>query len=380
MKLFIAPWKKRSFRALHSWVFQSPLRQIRDAVEEIAHRLVHARDPMIVAGSGRNPAEVPALVTLCELLGAPVVQCAWHGYQSFPLNHRLFQGKRSVADADVVVVLEADVPWVPGPNGPGPDAFVAAISIDPAKHKIPTYEFTADLRVTSDPLSAIEAITAAVRALISAADAERFEARARQWGETAAARIKKVEQEALSVAAEQPINPRWLSYQIAEVLDDNSLVIDDTTHDRLFPYLKIARPGSYFHNPGSAGGWAPGAALGAKLAAPDRDVIAVTGDGFYMYGSPTAALLAGASLQRAIFDRRLPEPQLHDRDCRRGERLSRRLRSAIGIRRRLPGACHGLRQGSATPPAPTARMSAILRRSALRCGAGSPRREPANRR
>ena len=40
------------------------------------------------------------------------------------------------------------------------------------------------------------------------------------------------------------------------MLDDNSLVIDDTTRDQLFPYLRVARPGSYFHNPGSAGGWA----------------------------------------------------------------------------------------------------------------------------
>ena len=63
------------------------------------------------------------------------------------------------------------------------------------------------------------------------------------------------------------IDPRWLAYQIAQLCDDNSLVIDDTTHDRIFPYLRLSRPGSYFHNPGSAGGWAPGAALGAKLAA-----------------------------------------------------------------------------------------------------------------
>src|SRR5262249_57300893 len=124
---------------------------------------VRAREPMIVAGCGRNPADVPALVALSELIGAPVVQCAWQAYMSFPMNHPLYQGKRSIADADVVLVVEADVPWVPGPNGPNPDACVAAIGIDPVKHRIPTYEFAADLRLTSDPLSALTAITAAVR-------------------------------------------------------------------------------------------------------------------------------------------------------------------------------------------------------------------------
>lgn len=262
------------------------------AIEEVARRLVAAREPMIVAGTGRNPAEVPALVSLCELLGAAVVQCAWHGYQAFPFNHGLFQGKRSLAEADVVVVLEADVPWVPGPNAPSADAFVAVVAVDPAKHKIPTYEFTADVRITSDPLSAIEALNAAVRRLLPNAAAARIAERSRRWSQAAATRIESVEQEAQRSADDWPINPRWLSYQVAQAFDHNSLVIDDTTHDRLFPYLKLARPAAYFHNPGSAGGWAPGAALGAKLAAPDCDVIAVSGDGFYMYGAPTAALWA----------------------------------------------------------------------------------------
>jgi acetolactate synthase-1/2/3 large subunit len=277
------------------------------AIEEIAERLMRAREPVIVAGCGRNPAEVPALVELCELMGMPVVQCAWHAYQSFPMNHPLFAGKRSVADADVVLAIEADVPWLPGPNAPSPQAFVAVIGVDPVKHRIPTYEFTADLRVTSDALAAIGALTAALRRRGSPSDTG-IAARARRWGEAAAARIARIDQEARALGDTPMIDPRFVSYQIAQLLDDNSLVIDDTTQDRLFPYLRVARPGSYFHNPGSAGGWAPGAALGAKLAAPERDVIAVTGDGFYLYGTPTAALWAavrhGAPFLTVVYQNR----------------------------------------------------------------------------
>ena len=61
------------------------------------------------------------------------------------------------------------------------------------------------------------------------------------------------------------------------------------------------RPGSYFTNPGSSGGWAPGAALGAKLAAPERDIIAVTGAGFYMFGTPAPALWAAALLDAPVM-------------------------------------------------------------------------------
>src|SRR4029434_2261937 len=50
------------------------------------------------------------------------------------------------------------------------------------------------------------------------------------------------------------------------------------------------RPGSYFAAPSSGGlGWGLGAALGAKLAAPDKTVISCVGDGAYIFGSPTAA-------------------------------------------------------------------------------------------
>ena len=47
-------------------------------------------------------------------------------------------------------------------------------------------------------------------------------------------------------------------------------------------------------NPGTSGGWGPGAALGAKCGAPDRDVIMVTGDGFYTFGTPAPALWTSA--------------------------------------------------------------------------------------
>ena len=265
-----------------------------EAVRELIERLIRARNPVIVAGGGRNPQTVPALVALCELMGLPVIQCAWHSYQSFPLNHPLYQGKQSVADADVVLVLECDVPWVPGPNAPPSDAWVCTIDVDPIKHRIPTYEFTADMRLAADPLLAIAAITRAAKAAISSEDRARFAERMQRWSEASAARIETIDRAALALASKPMIDPRWLAYQIAQLCDDNSLVIDDTTHDRIFPYLRLSRPGSYFHNPGSAGGWAPGAALGAKLAAPERDVIAVTGDGFYMYGAPTSAIWAAA--------------------------------------------------------------------------------------
>ncbi|MGH7154365.1 MAG: thiamine pyrophosphate-dependent enzyme, partial [Acetobacteraceae bacterium] len=54
-------------------------------------------------------------------------------------------------------------------------------------------------------------------------------------------------------------------------------------------YCPLPGPGSLLSVSSAGGlGWGFGAALGAKLAAPDRMVIAVLGDGAYMFANPTA--------------------------------------------------------------------------------------------
>ena len=65
-------------------------------------------------------------------------------------------------------------------------------------------------------------------------------------------------------------------------------------------YHRGSRPGSWFAQSGSGGGWGSGAALGAKLAAPERDVVLVSGDGFYGFGVPAAALWS-AQQERAPY-------------------------------------------------------------------------------
>jgi acetolactate synthase-1/2/3 large subunit len=65
-------------------------------------------------------------------------------------------------------------------------------------------------------------------------------------------------------------------------------------------YARRDLPGTYLRTGSSAGGWGCGAAVGAKIAAPDRDVVLASGDGFFLFGSPTAALWA-ARFHKAPF-------------------------------------------------------------------------------
>jgi acetolactate synthase-1/2/3 large subunit len=263
-----------------------------DGIRDIARRLVKAENPfVIVARSGRNPATVPALVRLCELMGLPVAQSAIRAYQCFPLNHPLYMSAASLKDADMLLCLDVDIPWLADTNPPPDNAFVAITDVEPAKRRIPTMEFTADLRLTADALSVIEALEAEARRIITPDDQRRFAARAAKCAEASAKRRRDLAEDAKSRSGKTPIDSKWLSHSIGQVLDDNCIVFDETiAHNQLHDYLAISQPGSYFHNPASSGGWAQGAAFGAKMAAPERDVIAVSGDGFYMFGTPIHAL------------------------------------------------------------------------------------------
>lgn len=264
-----------------------------DAIRDLADRLVKARNPAIVVQrSGRNTATVPALVELAEFLGAPVGEAAARSYQCFPMDHPLYQSIHlDLAKADVVVVIECDVPWIPGPQQPGRDAFVAVVDIDPLKAHIGTYEFGADLRMMADTEIALVELRRAVEKLAGASDRTRFAERAARWAEVSRDRYARSVKAAEAAANQSPISPLWLSYQIGQAMDDNCLMVDETLMlSPLPPYLRFSEPGTYFRNPGSGGGWCAGAALGAKIGRPDKDVIAVSGDGFYMYSVPNAAI------------------------------------------------------------------------------------------
>ena len=73
----------------------------------------------VVQRSGRNPATLAPMVELAEFLGVAVGEAAARSYQCFPMNHPLYQGiSLDLTKADVVFVIEADVPWIPGPLAP----------------------------------------------------------------------------------------------------------------------------------------------------------------------------------------------------------------------------------------------------------------------
>ncbi|MFT3865146.1 MAG: thiamine pyrophosphate-binding protein [Solirubrobacterales bacterium] len=300
------------------------------AIDQLAGWLLEAERPLVIAGtSGRDPETVPELVRIAELVGIPVTDNGFTYRTNFPGNHPLANTGPLPVEADVILALDRELPWVPAGErpidfadgvddatdlpltdprrAPSADCRVATIAEDPVASDMTILELTADLRIAADPLQALRALAAALEDRIDAAGRERAAARLAAAEERQRRRFARFEGEALATVGDSPIDPRLVGLELARILDPEAILLDDAlTNSRVVTrYCRMDRPGSYYSPFGTGGGWGAGAALGAKLAEPGRDVILASGDGFYAYGVPSAALWSarhyGAPFLSVIF-------------------------------------------------------------------------------
>jgi len=259
-----------------------------DGVRRAAELLAEARHPLIITkAAGRDPLAVAALVRLAEASGAGVVESA-PTYLNFPQDHPLHAGFDPMAHierADAIVVVESDAPWFPHLKRPRAETRLVQIGVDPLFTRYPIRGFGADVALAGTPRLTLAALADAVSSL---ADAAAVGARRERWAEDNGRRREGWAAAARKASAEAPLEMSWVSRCVGEVIDDRTIVVNEYDLDQTQVCQRA--PGTYFGSPQSGGlGWGLGAALGARLAAPDHTVICCVGDGSYMFGSPTAA-------------------------------------------------------------------------------------------
>jgi acetolactate synthase-1/2/3 large subunit len=258
------------------------------AVEEAANLIAKAEFPLIITSCvGRNPAAIDELAALAEEFALPVVQSEARDF-NLPGTHSMhvgFEPAPFLAKADVILVLESAVPWIPAAHGPRADAKIIHMSGDPLASRFPFREIEADLLVAGDPRAALamlrECLGAAVKAARNGSADGRRKAIATARAEIAARRKKLIE----TVKDQTPVHPAWLAHCLNQVKSENAIVVSELGVP--VSQLDLTQPRSFMGSLLSGGlGFGMGAALGAKLAAPEREVIVTVGDGSYMFGNP----------------------------------------------------------------------------------------------
>jgi acetolactate synthase I/II/III large subunit len=264
-----------------------------EAVEAIATDLLRARRPLVVTSYlGRRAAAVRELVRLCGTLGVGVIESV-PSYMNFPQDHELYLGNRwntqeqdeALAEADVVLVIDSDVPWIPRFNRPTDDAIVHHIDIDPLKCQMPLAAISSNCAYQADAETAIRQINAFLAGLDVSSDvvAERTVRYA------ALHRRRNALIEAKERADEGLITPEYLTARIRRFLGADTLVMNEgiSNYQPIWDHLRMTEPGGLYASGGGSLGWNGGAAIGAKLACPEKTVVALTGDGTYMMSLPT---------------------------------------------------------------------------------------------
>ena len=267
------------------------------SIATLAEWIATAERPLIVAAT-LAPVAVEALAHLAERCAIPVVT---HNPRTvcMPSSHHMhfgFEPGALLADADLVIVLESDVPWIPHLQHPPAGCHVSHIGEDPFFVRYPMRSFPSDLAVQASVIHTLGALSAAVEARLQMAEARIAARRARL---TERMRTRRA-QLAKDSAPGQTISPEYLSRAIGEAVGEDAIIFNEYP---LRPdHCARERPGTFFAlGPAGGLGWGFGAALGAKLAAPDQFVVATLGDGAYMFSNPTVGHWVSAKHELPIL-------------------------------------------------------------------------------
>jgi acetolactate synthase-1/2/3 large subunit len=271
-----------------------------ESVHEVAERLARAERPLIVAGrNGRDPESLAPLAALADVLGAPVLDS--YDYMNLPADHPLrlppgagahVFGGPALSQADALVFVDTDLLYLPSQTQLQPGATVVHIDRDPLKEDHVFWNYPVDFRLTARPAYALQQLADHLAEVLTPVQRARAEERRRAVAEQVQRERQAVLERAQAKATTTPLDGEWVVWNLSKLLPRETVVLDESMSNRVWArtHLSTGGPGSYFSSGGASLGWAPGAAIGMKLARPDQFVLALCGDGVFNFSSPVAAL------------------------------------------------------------------------------------------
>jgi acetolactate synthase-1/2/3 large subunit len=273
---------------------------VREEIEKAAALLAQARAPLIITSrAGRTAEGFAALAAFAEAAAIPVVEFAAN-YACLPGDHPMHAGYSPAAllpGADLVIAIEAPIPYPPARVNPPADCKFVAIGVDPLFARLPYRGFSSDVTICAETGPALDALA---DAYARRADVDRGEIDARRASLAARFRRERETRLAKAAAPGRAISHAYASRCINEALGADAILVNE--RGCLRDAMIFTKPGAFF-GPTTAGGLGAsiGVALGAKMARPDRIVAAALGDGSCIFNNPVACLQLAAARRLAVL-------------------------------------------------------------------------------
>jgi len=274
--------------------------------EAIARRLIGARNPVVVTSYlGRKAHAVRALQALAQRCGVRVYEFM-PTYMNVSRDLACFGGfdpKPGLADADVGLLLDVDVPWLPKFASARPDTYWTHIDVDPVKRDFPMWGFATHTRLQADCGRALEQVLEAVEQLATPEFEAHVARRIAGWQQPDAARCAALARAAEAPGATGAISPHYLCATLGAALRQGDVVVNEAIRNSLAVLNQIRRtePLTFLGCAGGGLGYSGGVALGVKLARPASRVVQIVGDGGFHFSAPTAVYAVAQNYRLPIL-------------------------------------------------------------------------------
>lgn len=275
------------------WQPVSPKALPQEEVKRVVQAIKSAKKPLLLTSYlGKNKLAVAELIKLCELHAIPVIESI-PNYMNFPSTHPMHCGyqwntprqNELLKEADLVLVFDSDVPWIPAINKPSDESNIYYFDEDPLKQSTPLWYIPSNRYYEVDSYTVLKQLNAAF--LNEEVNQEAIQKR---WNEISSYHDRQREEwRKKETADEDVITPEFLTACIREIAEKDTIVLNEgiSNYDTIYTHLQSTLPGSVFGSGGGSLGWNGGAALGIKLASKEKRVISLTGDGSYLFSVPS---------------------------------------------------------------------------------------------
>ncbi|MGZ0188246.1 MAG: thiamine pyrophosphate-binding protein [Alphaproteobacteria bacterium] len=284
-----------------------------DSLNALADAILSAKNPVLIAGHEIVASDAfDEAAALAEALGLPVYQQTIIDGAHFPSEHPAYMG---VLTRHQPVVREKLMPF-DMMICVGSDALKMSVynTVDPMPETMRLIQigqrdwelgknYAAEIAVRADVKETLKVLTPLLQAkggdTLAQGAAKRIEAfKSKNWATAKAAKVATT----AALRSEEKIVADWAMMRLVEMLPDQAIVVDEgiTTAGSLVDFLPYRDRYSYFGNTSGGIGWGIAAAVGVQEAHPDRQVVAIIGDGSSMYA--IQALWSAANLkQQTVF-------------------------------------------------------------------------------